>query len=43
MDAPGRKAVIVIMVDDSAAKSILQLVKAFNPVHAHVYKAVLLE
>ncbi len=34
----------VIMVDDySAAKSILQLVKAFNPVNAHVYKAVLLE
>lgn len=34
----------VIMVDDySKAQSILQLVKAFNPVSVHVYKAVLLE
>jgi hypothetical protein len=34
----------VIMVDDySKALSILELVKAFNPVSVHVYKAVLLE
>jgi hypothetical protein len=34
----------VIMVDEhSKALSILQLVKVFNPVSVHVYKAVLLE
>lgn len=34
----------VIMVDEySKALSILQLVKAYNPVNVHIYKAVLLE
>ena len=34
----------VIMVDEySKALSIMQLVKAFNPVSVHVYKTVLLE